>query len=140
MSEFTFKIGEKGGKAKIAAPGVSIAPAPAGQGAQRLFAAVPEASKGALLGSFYMTPYAIARDVVAPVALKFASAEDAQQYKAVITQLPPAAPGGALAGATWMLKDGTQKFALRLTADEIKTYGAIVNVLASADDDDDDDE
>ena len=140
VSEFTFKTSEKGGKAKIAAPGVSIAPAPAGQGAQRLFAAVPEASKGALLGSFYMTPYAIARDVVAPVALKFASAEDAQQYKAVITQLPPAAPGGALAGATWMLKDGTMKFALRLTADEIKTYGAIVNVLASADDDDDDDE
>lgn len=140
VTEFSFQNGPKGGRAKLAAPGVSIAPAPAGQGAQRLFAAVPEADKAAVLGYFYATPYALVRDVGMPIYLKFTSPEERQQYNAILAALPPAAPGGAFAGAVWVRKDGALKFAMRLTADEIKTFGAVVTALGSADDDDDDDE
>ncbi|MBR6734111.1 MAG: hypothetical protein IKL96_06905 [Kiritimatiellae bacterium] len=140
VTEFSFQNGPKSGCAKLAAPGVSIAPAPAGQGAQRLFAAVPEADKAAVLGYFYTTPYALVRDVGMPIYLKFTSPEERQQYNAILAALPPAAPGGAFAGATWVRKDGALKFAMRLTADEIKTFGAVVTALGSAGDDDDDDE
>ena len=114
--------------------------APAGEGAKRLFAAVPEADKAALLGYFYTTPYALVRDIGMPIYLKFTTPEEQQQYNAILAALPPAAPGGAFAGAMWVRKDGALKFALRFTADEIKTYGAVVTALGSADDDDDDDE
>lgn len=140
VTEFSFQNGPKSGCAKLAAPGVSIAPAPAGQGAQRLFAAVPEADKAAVLGYFYTTPYALVRDVGMPIYLKFTSPEERQQYNAILAALPPAAPGGAFAGAMWTRNDGALKFALRLTADEIKTFGAVVTALGSADDDDDNDD
>jgi hypothetical protein len=138
VTECSFRFGGKGGSMKLAAPGSSIAPAPEGEGVRRLLAAVPEADKDAMLCCLYMTPYALVRDVAMPVMLKFASAEEARQHGAVMAKLPPAAPGGALAAASWIRSDGALKFALRITADEIKTYGAAVGALAGMADDDDD--
>lgn len=139
VTGISFKFGAED-FAKIAVPEVSIAPAPAGQSAQRLFAAVPEADKDAMLGYFYTTPYAFVRDIGMPIYLKFVGTEEAQQYNAILTALPKAAPGGAFAGASWLRKDGAIKFAMRLTADEIKTIGAAVTALGGSGDDEDDDE
>lgn len=140
VSEATIMLGDAGGASRIAVPGASIAPAPAGQGLQRLLAAVPEADKTTMIGSFYMTPYALVRDVGLPIYLKFLASEEAQAYGQIMAKLPPAPAAGALAGAVWTRKDGALKFALRLTADEIKTYGTVTTIFGGAAGDDDDDE
>jgi hypothetical protein len=115
-----------------------VAKAPVGEGASRLFAVLPEAKKDAMLSYIYFTPYAFARDVVMPVAVKFADKDEAQQIQAVAAALPPAAPGGALAYGSWLRPDGNVRFAFRISADEIKTIGSAVTALTAAGGDDDD--
>ena len=137
-SELKFKSGAAGGCARFSAPGVAVAKAPAGEGASRLFAVLPEAKKDAMLSYIYFTPYAFARDVVMPVAVKFADKDEAQQIQAVAAALPPAAPGGALAYGSWLRPDGNVRFAFRISADEIKTIGSAVTALTAAGGDDDD--
>ena len=127
--------------------GVPVPTCPAGYGAKRLFAALPEVDKDATLGGFYLTPYAFTRDVLLPGMIKLADKDEAKEYQTLAAALPSAAPGGALAAASWLMPNGSIRFAIRLTADEIKCIGAACNAVTAAavsssstlDDDDDDD-
>jgi len=131
-------IAADGQQATLAAPGVKLAAATTGEA--RFAAAVPEVAKARPAGVFYFTPYAFARDVVMPVMAKVAGPEEAQQAKAMQAALPAASEKGALAGASWVRKDGSVKFLLRLTADEVKSLGAAVGAFSAGEQSDDDDE
>ena len=134
-----FTISPDGQRTTMAAPGVKFATE---AGEARFAAAIPEVAKARPAAALYLTPYAFARDVVIPTMLKFAEkAEERQQLQAMQAALPAASSKGALAGATWVRKDGTVRFLLRLTPDEVKSFGAAIGALSSsaAGDDDDDD-
>lgn len=135
-SEISFA--SNGQRAVFAAPGVKLA---SGKGEARFLAAVPEAAKTRPGAAFYFTPYAFARDVVLPQIVKFGDKETAQQLQALQAALPPAAANGALAGASWYRPDGSIRFLLRLTGDEVKSIGGVMGALSAqgGDDDDDDD-
>lgn len=137
-------ISADGQRARLASPGVKLAAAPAGAGEARFLAAMPEAAKNRPSSAFYLTPYALARDVVAPIVLKLGDKDLAAQAQALTAALPPASPKGALAGATWAGRNGSLRFVLRLTADEVKSIAAAAAALGGesgdSDDDDDDDE
>ena len=124
-------------RGETAAPGVKLA---SGKGEARFLAAVPEAAKTRPGAAFYFTPYAFARDVVLPQIVKFGDKETAQQLQALQAALPPAAANGALAGASWYRPDGSIRFLLRLTGDEVKSIGGVVGALSAQGGDDDDDD
>lgn len=134
-SEISFA--SNGQRAVFAAPGVKLAE---GKGEARFLAAVPEAAKTRPGAAFYFTPYAFAREIVLPQAVKFGSKEMAQQIQAIQAALPPAAANGALAGASWYRPDGSIRFLLRLTGDEVKSIGGVVGALSAQGGDDDDDD
>ena len=125
-----------------AAPGFKVPSAKSD--AEAVFAAaLPEAAKDRPASLFYCAPYAFLRDVALPVAVKFVDKEDAAPYQAMLAGLPAAEPGSALAGAGWAGADGSFRLLVRLTAGEIKNYGAAFNAftaasMASETDDEDD--
>ena len=53
-------------------------------------------------------------------------------YQAVVQALPAAGQASAIAGAYWSRADGSHRFLLRVTADELKNYGAVYNVISAA--------
>ena len=139
-SEIT--LAAHGQRADFASPGVKVPSAAAGVGEARFLAAVPEAAKARPGAAFYFTPYAFVRDIVLPQVAKFGDKETVQQVQPLLTALPPAEAKGALAGASWYRQDGSIRFLLRLTGDEVKSIGAAVGAVSAAaatDDDDDDD-
>ena len=88
------------------------------------------------------------REAVLPLMARVASEKDAKQYGAMIAAMPAAAPNSAVAGAFWAEKDGSCRGLLRITANELKNFGAAFNAFTTAslssaldtDDDDEDDE
>ena len=145
LGGLTTELGfSKNGRSRLAAKGVKAPAAAAGAGEARFLAAMPEAAKTRPAAALYCTPYALARDIILPAAAKFADEKaEADQLLAIQTALPAAASKGALAAASWLRKDGSCRFVLRLTGDEVKCIGAAVTALTGGDeaaDDDDDDE
>lgn len=129
---------------RIAAPGVK--PLAAKTSAEKSLAlALPEVAARRPSGAFYFSLYGFLRDVAVPVAMKFADRGDAEQYKAMLSGMAPAADGSAIAGAFWVGADGAGRGLLRITANELRNYGAAFNAFtaasmsASQDDDADDD-
>ena len=100
-------------------------------GEARLAAALPEAAADRPSCLFVLSCYALARDYVFPVAVDFAPKRDRATYQAVVDALPPAGDGSAVAGAYWARADGSHRFLLRVTAEELKNCGAVCNVAAA---------
>lgn len=131
-SVVTFKKDAKMSYSTFAALGATVPGPGAGQGAKRIFDAVPEAKKDALMSGFYLTPYAFCREVALPIYMKFADEEDRKEAQAMLATLPPAAQDGVLAAATWLEADGSASFTARLTANEIRCFGAAALAVTAA--------
>ena len=51
---------------------------------------------------------------------------------AIVQALPQARQDSAIAGAYWARTDGSHRFLLRITTEELKNYGAVYNVISAA--------
>ena len=101
-------------------------------GEARLAAALPEAVSDRPSCLFLLSFYALACDCVLPVAAEFAPKRDQALYRTIAQALPKADLGSAVAGAYWARADGSHRFLLRITAEELKNYGAVYNVITAA--------
>lgn len=115
----------------IAPAGFNIPPAKP-YGEARLAAALPEAAKERPSGAFYLSLYSMIRENILPSVLKLISKEKAQQIQPFLAVLPAAGANSAIAGAGWSDKDGTLRFLLRITSDEIRNFGAAANAVMAA--------
>ncbi len=106
-------------------------PAPA-SGEQRLAAALPEVASKRPAGVFYLSLYSFARDNLMPIVLKAVPEEEAKEIQPVVAMLPKASPNGAIAAAYWSEKNGSSRFLLRITKDEIRNIGMAVNAIIAA--------
>lgn len=132
---------------RVSAPGFTP---PQGKptGEARVAAVLPEAVAARPGAVFYCSLYSLVREAVLPLMARVASEKDAKQYGAMIAAMPAAAPDSAVAGAGWVEKDGSFRGLLRITANELKNFGAAFNAFTAAslssaldaDDDDADDE
>ena len=102
------------------------------QGEARLAALLPEATSDRPSCVSWLSFYALARDFVLPVAIGFAPKKDQSLYQAVVQALPVAGQASAIAGAYWSRADGSHRFLLRVSADELKNFGAVYNVISAA--------
>jgi hypothetical protein len=101
-------------------------------GEARLAAALPETVPDRPSCLFLLSFYALACDYVLPVAVGFAPKRAQAQYRTIVQALPKADLGSAVAGAYWARTDGSHRFLLRVTAEELKNYGAVYNVISAA--------
>lgn len=102
------------------------------QGEARLAALLPESVSDRPSCVGWLSLYALARDFVLPVAIGFAPKKDQSLYQAVVQALPAAGQASAIAGAYWSRDDGSHRFLLRVSADELKNFGAVYNVISAA--------
>ncbi len=116
---------------QVAVPGFKPAAAKA-TGEARIMAALPEMAAARPSAVLYFPLYGFARDTVLPVVAKLASEKDAQQYKTMIAAMPAAEANSAIAFAAWNRKDGSYRGLLRITANEIKNFGAAFNAFTAA--------
>jgi hypothetical protein len=100
-------------------------------GEVRLASALPEVVTDRPSCVSLLSLYALARDFVLPVAAEFVSKKDQALYRSMVQTLPSAGPASTIAGAYWARTDGSHRFLLRVTADELKNYGAVYNGLAA---------
>lgn len=115
------------------APVGFVPPAPVKKsGEARFAAALPESAKDRPACAFYLSLYSMAREAVLPIMASTANKKDADQWKAMIQSMAPAAPNSALVGAAWLRKDGSLSGILRITADELKNFGAAFNAFTAA--------
>lgn len=130
----------------VAAPGFTP---PQGRptGEARVAAVLPETVAARPGAVFYCSLYGLVREAVLPLMARVASEKDAKQYGAMIAAMPSAAPDSAVTGAGWVEKDGSCRGLLRITANELKNFGAAFNAFTAASlssaldaDDDEDDE
>ncbi len=133
-------------ESRVAAPGFTP---PQGKptGEARVAAVLPETVAARPGAVFYCSLYGLVREAVLPLMARVASEKDAKQYGAMIAAMPSAAPDSAVAGAGWVEKDGSCRGLLRITANELKNFGAAFNAFTAASlssaldaDDDEDDE
>lgn len=98
----------------------------------RLAAMLPEtvADRPSCVG--LLSFYALARDFVLPRLVDFAPKKDQALCRSVVQALPSAGPASAMAGAYWARSDGSHRVLLRVTAEELKNYGAVYNVISAA--------
>ena len=132
---------------RVSAPGFTP---PKGKptGEAHVAEALPETAAARPGAVFYCSLYGLVREAVLPLMARVASEKDAKQYGAMIAAMPAAAPNSAVAGAFWAEKDGSCRGLLRITANELKNFGAAFNAFTAAslssaldtDDDDEDDE
>lgn len=115
------------------APVGFVPPAPVKKsGEARFAAALPESAKDRPACAFYLSLYSMAREAVLPIMASTVNKKDADQWKAMIQSMAPAAPNSALVGAAWLRKDGSLSGVLRITADELKNFGAAFNAFTAA--------
>lgn len=134
-------------ESRLAAPGFTP-PLGTPTGEARVAAVLPETAAARPGAVFYCSLYGLVREAVLPIMARVASEKDAKQYAAMVAAMPPAAPNGAVACAVWAGKDGACRGLLRITADELKNFGAAFNAFTAAslssaldaDDDEEDDE
>lgn len=116
---------------RFSAPGVRLSGPPSGEA--RLAAALPETRADRPSHAFYFALYALLRDHLLPlVAAHAEKPADAQRIRAMVAGMPPLLPNSALAGAGWLRKDGSWQGLLRVTANELKSYGAAFNAFTAA--------
>lgn len=101
-------------------------------GEARLAAALPEAAADRPSCLALLSCYALARDYILPVAVEFVPKGDQALYRAIVQALPQARQDSAIAGAYWARTDGSHRFLLRITTEELKNYGAVYNVISAA--------
>lgn len=116
-------------------------------GEARVAAVLPETVAARPGAVFSCSLYSLVREAVLPLMARVASEKDAKQYGTMIAAMPSAAPNSAVAGAFWAEKDGSCRGLLRITANELKNFGAAFNAFTAASlssaldaDDDEDDE
>ena len=115
----------------IASPGVS--PRTGASNAEaRLAAALPDVAAQRPGGVAYFSLYALLRDEALPIAEKFVDAETLEQIQQFTTVLPEAQPNSAIACAVWFGKDGVRRVQGRVTANEIRNFGAAFNACTGA--------
>lgn len=116
---------------RLAAPGVA-APRGAATGEARVAAALPETAAARPCAVFYASLYALAREAALPILARVAPAAEARMYAEMRKAMPPAAPNSAVAGAAWAERDGSVRGLARITAGELKNYGAAFNAFTMA--------
>ena len=115
----------------VARPGFTV-PAVKSTGEADLAKALPETVKDRPAGVFYLTPYALTRDVILPIVAKLSDKKTAAQYQVMLAGMVPATPNSAVAAAGWVNADGTVRGLLRITAGEIRNLGAAFNAFTAA--------
>ncbi|MBO7688098.1 MAG: hypothetical protein J6V72_17045 [Kiritimatiellae bacterium] len=104
-------------------------PAATPSGERRFAAAVPEVAANRPGGLFYLSLYSLVRDNILPIVMKVAPKESTAEVQTFLGVLPPAGANGAIAGAVWYEKSGSCSFLMRVTKDEIRSYGAAANAV-----------
>ena len=107
-------------------------PAAAPSGERRFAAALPEAAANRPGGLFYLSLYSLVRDDILPIVMKVLPKKSSAEVQTFLTVLPPAGANGAIAGAVWYEKNGSCSFLMRVTKDEIRSYGAAANAVMAA--------
>ncbi len=130
-TELACKVEGESFSGQVAVPGFKPVAAKS-TGEARAVAALPEMASARPSSVFYFPLYGFARDTVLPVVAKLASEKDAQQYKTMIDAMPAAEANSAIAAALWSRKDGSYRGLLRITANEIKNFGAAFNAFTAA--------
>lgn len=102
-----------------------------GDAKARLEAALPEVAKERPFGVMYLMPYSIIRDVVLPIVAKTATKAERSRYDMMIKAMLPPMPNSAVAFALWSDREGSERFVLRVTSNELKSLGTIFNTLTS---------
>ena len=116
----------------VAAKGFAV-PATASEAEHRFAAALPEVTADRSSTAFYLSLYSFLRDNVLPLVLKASpKKENLAAVKAIVDVLPPAGANSAIAGSVWYEKDGSCRFLLRVTKDEIRNFGAAANAVMAA--------
>lgn len=116
----------------VAAKGFAV-PAAASEAERRFAAALPEVAADRSSAAFYLSLYSLLRDNVLPIVLKASpKKEKIAEVKAIVDVLPPAGANSAIAGAVWYEKNGSCRFLLRVTNDEIRNFGAAANAAIMA--------
>ena len=101
------------------------------QGEARLAAVLPEAVADRPSCVGMISWYAVMREFVLPAAVGFAPKKNQDLYRTVVQSMPHAGVDSALACAYWARPDGAHRFLLRVTAEELKNYGAMYNVFSA---------
>lgn len=101
-------------------------------GEARLAAALPETVGDRPSCAALFSCYMLARDFVLPVAVNFLPKNSRGVYRGLVKALPGARWESAIAAAYWARPDGSHRYLLRVTADELKNYGAVFNVVYAA--------
>ena len=104
-------------------------PAAAPSGERRFAAALPEVAANRPGGLFYLSLYSLVRDNIMPIVMKVVPKQSTAEVQTFLGVLPPAGANGAIAGAVWYEKSGSCRFLMRVTKDEIRSYGAAVNAV-----------
>jgi hypothetical protein len=77
-------------------------------------------------------PYSIIRDAVLPIVAKTVAKAERYHYEMMIKAMLPSMPNSAVASALWSDSDGSERFILRVTSNELKSLGTIFNTLTSS--------
>ncbi len=101
------------------------------QGEARLAAALPEAVADRPSCFGMISCYAVMREFVLPAAVGFVAKKNQDLFRTVVQSMPHAGVDSALACAYWARPDGAHRFLLRVTAEELKNYGAMYNVFSA---------
>lgn len=116
----------------VAQPGFTLPVSNQPTGEARLLAALPEIATDRPASAAYLTPYAFARGTLLPLMAKFAKSENAQQYQTMIAAMTEPEANSAIAAAGWCDANGGCRWLLRVTAHELKNFGAAFNAFTAA--------
>lgn len=104
-------------------------PAAAPSGEKNFAAALPEAAADRPSAAFYLSLYSLVRDNILPIVVKVAPKQkDKDEAQALLSSLPPTGANSAIAGASWIDRDGA-RFAFRVTNEEIKNIATAVSMM-----------
>ena len=104
-------------------------PAAAPSGEKNFAAALPEAAADRPSAAFYLSLYSLVRDNILPIVVKVAPKQkDKDEMQALLSVFPPTGANSAIAGASWIDRDG-ERFALRVTKEEIKNIVTAVSMI-----------
>lgn len=131
-TDFMSSVDGKSERQLIAKPDFKLPVANPSKGGNPIGAALPEIEKDRPASVLYFTPYAFTRNVLLPTLAKFAKTEDAQQYRTMIMAMAEPEANSAIAGAGWCEANGSYRWLLRVTANELKNFGAAFNAFTAA--------
>lgn len=118
--------------ALVSALGVRPAAGASPTGEARVAAALPEVAARRPVAAFGLELYSLVRDAALPIVERMSKKKDARQYKAIRAAMPPPEPNSSIAGASWADANGSYRSLLRITAGELKNFGAAFNAFTAA--------